>query len=337
MFFRADLSRRRFLKTTGMAVGAGVLGGMDALAQVGSQKAIVGIARGDTTARAVREAVRLAGGMDFIGSAQTVLVKPNVNTGDPYPASTNPEVVLEVVKMAWERDPKRVIVGDRSTRRMSTINEMRRSGIEQAARDGKAEVMYFDDLPWELVKPAKAANWQNGYRTPSAILQADHVISLPVVKTHSGGWFTMSLKNFVGIIHPDDRGIMHAAGGGGRGASDGSYATFARMIAELGLIVTPALVVMDGTKAFVNGGPSSGDLVEPKLIIASRDRIANDITGLGVLKHYGTESRIQDISAWKQPMIARGIEIGLGVSDLSQIDLRASGVPELDKIRAQMA
>jgi uncharacterized protein (DUF362 family) len=311
---------------------------MDALAQVGSQKAAVGIARGDTVARAVRDAVRLAGGIDFIRSGQTVLVKPNVNTGDPYPASTNPEVVLEVVKLVWERDPKRVIVGDRSTRRRNTRDEMRQCGIEQAAREGKAEVMYFDDMNWELVKPPNATNWSNGYHVAAAITQADHVISLPVVKTHGGGWFTMSLKNFVGIIHPDDRGVMHGAQGRGRGqGGDSGYVTFARMIAELGLAVTPALNIMDGTKAFVSGGPSSGDLVEPKLIIASRDRIATDVTGLGVLKHYGTESRIQDISVWKQPMIARGIEIGLGVANLSQIDLKAAGVPELENIRAQMA
>lgn len=332
MFQRRDLSRRDFLKATGMAMGAGVLGGMDALGQVGEQKVAVGIARGDTVARAVRDAVEMAGGMDFIRSGQTVLIKPNVNTGDPYPASTNPEVVLEVIKMVWERDPKRVIVGDRSTRRADTLTEMRRNGVEQVTRDAKAELMCFDDMKWVPMNPAKSANWESGYHVPEAISQADHVINLPVIKTHGGAWFTMSMKNFVGIIHPDDRGVMHNSQ---RGA--GGYETFAKMIAELGLIVTPAINIMDGTKAFVSRGPSNGDAVEPKLIVASRDRIATDVTGLGVLKHYGTERRIQDISVWKQPMVARGIEIGLGVSSLSQIDFKATGVPELDDIRAQMA
>jgi hypothetical protein len=60
------------------------------------------------------------------------------------------------------------------------------------------------------------------------------------------------------------------------------------------------------------------------------------VTGLGILKHYGTEDRIQKVSVWKQQIIARGIEIGLGVSDLSQIDLKAANVPEMDSIKAQM-
>ena len=108
------------------------------------------------------------------------------------------------------------------------------------------------------------------------------------------------------------------------------------MIAEIGLSIKPSLNIMDGTKAFVSNGPSRGDLVEPKLIVASRDRIATDVTGLGILKHYGTEERIQNRSVWQQPMIAHGIEIGLGISDLSQIVLKGKGVPELEQIRKQM-
>ena len=342
MFHRGDLSRRDFLKATGLAMGTTMLGGIDSLAQTGGQTVAVGIARGETIGRAVRDAVELAGGMDFIRSGQTVMIKPNVNTGDPYPASTNPEVLLEVIKMVRERDPKRLIVGDRSTMRRDTVTEMRRNGVEQVVLDAKAELLHFDDMKWVPMNPAKSANWENGYHVPEAISQADHIINVPVIKTHSSAWFTMSMKNFVGLLHPDDRRVMHGVQrrsrdqGAAQQNNDG-YVTFAHMIAELGLIVTPSLNIMDGTKAFVSGGPSNGDTVEPKLIVASRDRIATDVTGLGILKHYGTESRIQDVSVWKQPMIARGIEIGLGVANLSQIDLKVANVPELEKIRTQMA
>ncbi len=108
------------------------------------------------------------------------------------------------------------------------------------------------------------------------------------------------------------------------------------MIAEFGLAVKPSLNIMDGTKAFVSHGPSRGDLVEPKLIVASKDRIATDVTGIGILKHYGTEDRLQNTSVWQQPMIAHGISIGLGVSDLSRIVLKGDKVPELEQIRKQM-
>lgn len=374
------ISRRDFLKGTGIVLGISMLGGISSLAQVtnvaDATKVAVGIARGETVGVAVRKAVELAGGMDFIRSGQTVLIKPNVNTGDPYPGSTSPEVLYEIIKLVWKRDPKRVIVGDRSMFMSDTMEQMKLAGIDQAVYDAKAELMAFDYMSWKLMNPANSVNWQNGCHVAEIISQVDHIINVPVIKTHRLAWFTMSMKNFVGIIHGNDRRVMHSKlGGPGFGRPrrgqpqvprepgqpreggprqrrggmpgqqregipgqrrKGDYPTFAKMIAELSLIANPALNIMDGTKAFVSGGPSRGDVVEPKLIVASRDRIATDVAGLGILKHYGTEDRIQNMSVWKQPMIVRGIEIGLGAANISQIELKAEGVPELEEIRAQM-
>jgi len=343
------MSRRDFLKSTGVVFGASALGGIGPLAgmtQASEQaKVPVGIARGETVGSAVRKAVELAGGMDFIRKGQTVLIKPNVNTGDAYPGSTNPEVLYEIIKLVWERDPKRVIVGDRSMFRRSTMDEMKRAKIDRAILDAKAELMTFDYMRWVLMNPANSAHWPTGYHVAEIIPQVDHMINVPVIKTHALAWFTMSIKNYVGIIHGNDRVRFHSKlGGFGRSGSPGQqgqehkadYPAFAKMIAEFGLAIKPALNIMDGTKAFVSGGPSRGDLVEPKLIVASKDRIATDVTGLGILKHYGTEERIQNRSVWQQPMIARGIEIGLGIPDLSRMTLKGENVPELEQIRKQM-
>ena len=342
-----ELSRRDFLKKTGIVLGTGAFVGMEPFAGEISAAVkapvAVGVARGETVGTAVRKAVELAGGMNFIRSGQTVLIKPNVNTGDPYPASTNPEVLYEVIKLVWERDPKRVIVGDRSNYRRNTMEEMKRAGIDKATLDMKAELIAFDDMSWRFMSPNKSVNWETGYHVAETIFQVDHIINVPVIKTHRLAWFTMSLKNLVGIIPAKDRNLMHSKLGTGRESSKiadqqpkSDYPLFAKMIAELGLIVNPALNILDGTKAFVSEGPSRGDIVEPKLIVASRDRIATDVTGLGILKHYGTEDRIQNVSVWKQHIIVRGIEIGLGVSDLSQIVFKAENVPEMDGIKAKM-
>jgi len=340
-------SRRKFLKTTGTAIGAGALAGMgpflNAASTAEKAKATVGIARGATIGQAVRTAVALGGGLDSIRSGQTVLIKPNVNSGDAYPASTNPEVLHEVIKLVRERDPKRIIVGDRSMYRRNTMAEMKRAEIDKAAFDAKAELMAFDYMRWIYMNPSHTAHWKTGYHVAEIVSQVDHIVNVPVIKTHRLACFTMSMKNFVGIIHANDRIFMHGKLGNRRGKSKGAgqkpradYPAFARMIAELGLIAKPTLNIMDGTKAFVSEGPSRGDLVEPKLIVASVDRIATDVTGLGILKHYGTEDRIQNRSVWEQEMIVRAVEIGLGVSSLSQIELKAENVPELARIRSQM-
>jgi len=339
MHYNNDMSRRDFVKVTGLALGSGALLGKEVFAgeipSAGKAAAAVGIARGETIGTAVRKAVELSGGMNFIKSGQTILIKPNVNSGEPYPASTNPEVLYEVIKMVWERDPKRVIVGDRSNYRRNTKDEMKKAGIDKAILDAKAELVTFDDMNWRFVNPTNSVNWETGYHLAEMIFKVDHIINVPVIKTHRLGWFTMSMKNLVGIIPGKDRIFMHSKLGSDQ-QQVANYPAFAKMIAEIGLTVKPSLNILDGTKAFVTIGPSRGDIVQPKLIVASRDRIATDVTGLGILKHYGTEDRIQKVSVWKQQVVARAIEIGLGVSDLSQIDLKSANIPEIESIRTHM-
>src|SRR5215510_1722565 len=108
-------SRRDFLKTAG-AVAAGLgLGHRFALADAPKSPASadVGIARGSNMEDAVRKAVRLAGGMDFIKEGQTVLIKPNVTGALKSPTTTNPEVLYATIKLVSERGPKRILVSDR--------------------------------------------------------------------------------------------------------------------------------------------------------------------------------------------------------------------------------
>src|SRR5581483_10714741 len=74
--------RRHFLKTaSAAAVGLGLNSHFSWAANEKTPSpasADVGIARGSNMEEAVRRAVALAGGMDFIKEGQTVLIKPNV-------------------------------------------------------------------------------------------------------------------------------------------------------------------------------------------------------------------------------------------------------------------
>src|SRR5438876_9237290 len=108
-------NRRDFLKTAGaLAAGLGATpqGRADDAPKPASS-ADVGIARGSNMEEAVRRAVRLAGGMDFIKEGQTVLIKPNVTGAVKSPTTTNPEVLYATIKLVAERGPKRILVSDR--------------------------------------------------------------------------------------------------------------------------------------------------------------------------------------------------------------------------------
>ena len=291
-----------------------------ALANQKQEKRTVSVVKEETIEKSVREAIFLAGGLDFIKPEDVVLIKPNVNSYDPYPGTTNPQVVGEVVRMVKQAGAKRVIVADRSGpgRWSDTMYNMETVGIAQAAREAGAEVIALEKEEWTRVRPQGAKYWEKGFRIPKLLEEVDHIINLPVVKTHVLADFSMCLKNFVGLLSAQDRSIMHRS----------KY--FKEMIAELNLAFQPKLNVMDASKVFVSGGPATGETRAPGTIIASSDRIAADLTGLSLLKILGTTSQIQSENMWNHPQIKRASELQIGISTYAEIRFRSSGV-ESDK------
>jgi uncharacterized protein (DUF362 family) len=386
---RRDWRRRDFLKRVGaLAAGvefgaSGLVGALSDLpASSPADSARVGVARGSSMEDAVRRAVRLAGGMDFVREGQTVLIKPNVTGALKSPTTTNPEVLYATIKLVAERGPKRIIVADRSFSSQfvettpKTIDVMKRVGhldaVNQAIADLKAPVVAVGledaaaeferlglpaDTPhWRRIKPDRATHWPDGFELAELLFAVDHVINVPVIKTHFQAWFTMSMKSFVGMSHHRSRKEFHGTWQGEgnlfdqkrtasrrRGikkdpeAEAAEIAPFVNRIAELNLGITPALNILDGSTCFVFGGPSSGDTAEPKVVVASRDRVAADATGIAVLKWFGTEERLQNRSVWDNPFIEHAIKIGLGIGSIEKLDLRAEGLDdEIASIRKML-
>jgi uncharacterized protein (DUF362 family) len=384
------LGRRDFLRTAGaLAAGLGLgpqlgwVAGMGIDSAKAPGQADVGIARGSNMEEAVRRAVKLAGGMDFIKEGQTVLIKPNVTGALKSPTTTNPEVLYATIKLVAERGPKRIIVSDRSfspkftTDTPKTVDVMKKVGhidaVNQAISDVKAPVVAVGledataeltllgrpaDTPlWRRMKPPESKHWPNGFEIAELLLAVDHVINVPVIKTHFQAWFTMSMKAFVGMNHHRTRMEFHRTWVGEGGLRDqklsgsrrrgvkkdpeeeaAKITPFVNRIAELNLGLAPALNILDGSKSFVFGGPSNGDTAEPKVIVASRDRIAADATGIAVLKSIGTEDRLQDRSVWQVPFIKHAIKIGIGIDSLAKLNLKSEGLDgEIDKIRSMLA
>ncbi|MBW2524815.1 MAG: DUF362 domain-containing protein [Deltaproteobacteria bacterium] len=292
---------------------------------VGGTNALVGIARGASVDAAVREAVGLTAGLGFISSGDTVLLKVNVNSGHPYPYSTNPEVVTTAIALAQERGATRVIVADRCNPGYApTTDALQNAGIYAPALAAGAEVMDIGDQGYQTVTPAGADHWPDGFDVPNLLDEVDHVINLPACKHHSMANFTMCFKAWMGIIPQPDRSIAHADLG--------------NRLPELHLAVAAAYSILDATRACLTDGPMpGGETADPGLIVASADPVACDVTGLAILKHYLqlasiSNGDIDSYGVWDQPQILRAIELGLGVTGPSEYDAAASNVAELDEL-----
>jgi uncharacterized protein (DUF362 family) len=93
------------------------------------------------------------------------------------------------------------------------------------------------------------------------------------------------------------------------------------MIAEINEPFQPHLIVLDGIEAFVDGGPATGKRAKGEVFLASTDRVAIDAVGVAILKLLGSNESIMKPKIFEQEQIARAVELGLGASSPSEIEV----------------
>jgi uncharacterized protein (DUF362 family) len=324
---RTLIERRQFLRTTGLGLAAVPLLGLDGLpfARARSRVAVV---RTSDRAGGVTRALGLLDPTGITG--RRVVVKPNFNSADPAPASTHPEILSRLVTELHERGARSVTLGE-SSGPGSTHQVMEEKGVFDLARDLRFEVVDYEritDDDW-VHFGASGTHWPEGYWLPRHVVDAEYNVSTACLKTHQyGGVFTMSLKLSVGLTPKRIRGDMHRS------------PDMRRMIAELNRGYRPDLVVLDGVEAFVDGGPSEGELRRADVVLAGSDRVALDAVGLAVLKELGANDAIMGRGIFEQEQMVRAVELGLGARSGDDIEL-VTGDPEsasyADRLRRRLA
>jgi uncharacterized protein (DUF362 family) len=247
-----------------------------------------------------------------------VVIKPNFNSADPFPASTHLYTIGALVRHLQAAGASEIGVADRSgmgnTRRV-----MEQNGVFAQAKQMGFRVVVLDETPMEGWSEERlpSSHWSRGVLFPRLFQEADLVVQTCCLKTHRyGGHFTLSLKNSVGMVakySPRDNynymGELHGT----------SHQR--QMIAEINQLYRPAMIVVDGLEAFTDGGPESGTLVKPEVMILGTDRVAVDAVGVAVLRMHGGNATISRGRVFEQEQIACAVRLGLGVTGPEQIDL----------------
>lgn len=262
-------------------------------------KALVSKVRASANLKESAEtAVDLIGGFGkAISHGDKVFVKPNFNSDDPFPASSDPEFVKAVVRLLYEAGASEVVIIESSgSAWFPTINVMTKTGMIKAAKDCGAELRILDNGEW--VETSVNGKYLKQISIAEEALDKDaKFVWLPCMKTHRYASFTLSLKLAIGLLDFKLRGSMHSG-------------HLEEKIAELNLSVHPDLIVIDGRKCFVTGGPDVGRVENPNLILASGDRIAIDVEAIKVIKSFQGSSLHAD--PWSYGQIHRSVELGLG-------------------------
>jgi len=259
-----------------------------------------------------------------------VIIKPNYNSDDPFPATTHLDTLRTVIRVLKEVTPESITIVERSG--MGDTGEvLENRGVYALAAAEEVRIVNLDDLRSKFwVKcGTPESHWKYGFMVPKVVLEADYVVNLPCLKTHRfGGDFTMSLKNNVGLVAKRYGGYSYMW--------ELHHSPHQRlMIAEINKDVPCDLIILDGVQAFSTQGPEKGNLITPEVILLSADRVAIDAVGVAILRFFGTTEKVMQGRIFDQQQIKRAAELGVGVGSPEEIELVAvnpDAEPMIEKI-----
>ncbi len=240
---------------------------------------------------ALREAAEAATDFSWLSKGDTVFIKPALNSGNQYPATTSPLAIGAMVTLLKEKGAGKVIVGDMSGIEHVKLTQegaegssrelMEACGMAEAALRAGAELHFPEEAGWNSFyqdMPASGSNWKGSLMMPGILREVDHIVLMPRCARHVLAGSTLGLKAAVGYWRTDTRLEYHR-----------DAATFQEKTAEGNTVGTllqkQRLVLTAADKILTSFGPDKGYVMQPEtgLVIASESVVAHDMVSLAWL------------------------------------------------------
>jgi uncharacterized protein (DUF362 family) len=261
----------------------------------------------------IKKAVKLVGGFEkSLKKTDKILIKPNMNTGDPWPQGGTDHAFLKALIINLkDAGYNNLTVADTCGPWGPTDRVIKMLGLDVVGKETDTPIKTWEKEKWMNIRNAKAeylGRMGGGDGTvayPADLRTYDKIIYTPVMKTHFLGGITQSLKLSVGILHRADRGAhLHGF----------NHIFVAEQAAEINLPIRPDLIIMDGRRSLISGGPSHGEMTKPGVIIVSGDQVANDVTGIRIIQEWYPNMAANKIGmyAWYQKQIAQAVKLDIG-------------------------
>jgi uncharacterized protein (DUF362 family) len=280
----SEISRRDFLKLSGMGVVGAFVGGLTVpwIKRFQQPAANVTILKENSYQNNLVETLRR--GLDNYPHIQRqvrggrVVLKPNmVDYYSGHPLSTHPAVIAAAIAVFRQLGAREVIVGDGPAHNRDTEMVLEQSGIDDALKD---EHVRFVDLNLDAISPVNLVSSYTGLSRlffPHTILNADLVVSLPKLKTHHWAGTTLSLKNLFGVIpgvkYGWPKNFLHWHG-------------ISNSIVDIATSIRPGFAIIDGIIGMEGDGPLHGTAVDSGVIIMGDNLSAVDATATRLMGIY---------------------------------------------------
>ena len=212
----------------------------------------------------------MGGIQKFVKHGERVLIKVNLlNASIPEKAVvTHPNLIKAVIKEVREVGGIPYIgdspSGQFSKRRLDKVYE--RAGLIKLANELDVELNYNTS--------SKKMNIPMGKRLKKVpicdfVSDADKIIALPKLKTHSFMIMTLATKIMYGAVPGLTKALYHS--------HYYKKDSFADMLLDILSITQPDLIIMDGIVGMEGDGPFSGTPIDLNLLLASENSIAIDL------------------------------------------------------------
>jgi uncharacterized protein (DUF362 family) len=242
---------------------------------------------------AVRELLDGLRWRELIASGASVVIKPNLCTERPeqiHTANTSLGVLRGVCQLLLERT-NRITIVESNGARYPAEAAFENNGVYRLAAELGVRVLNLSkdelvDIPDPRMK---------GFGMSRTWLEADAFVTLPVLKTHATTVFTGALKNQWGCIPRYDRIVLH------------KY--LHELIGDVNKLRPVTFALMDGLVGMQGRGPINGYPIDLNVLLASRDPVALDATGMRLIGLEPLTSR----------HVVHAQKIGLGVLAGEQI------------------
>jgi uncharacterized protein (DUF362 family) len=250
--------------------------------------------RGRDTAEVVEELMQACGWEDLVPSDATVVVKPNLcmSVPDKVLGSNTHVEVTEAVCRLLQRRTRKIYVAEADHLRQTAWEAFEVSGYTRMAREVGVELVDLTEMPSSRIRcdPVEVG-------LPRLLLDADVLITLPVLKTHALTYFTGALKNQWGCVPQYDRILLHRH--------------LDEMLGSLHALLKPRLCLMDAIVAMEGRGPTNGKPRRMDLLLASRDAVALDAAAM----------RLVGLEPPRARHVVLAAERGLGKAQPAEIEL----------------
>lgn len=250
-----------------------------------------------------------------------IVIKPNlVMAKSPdFPVTTHPLVVKAVVRYLKEHGITDITLAESSG---GLYNAEHMKNLYRVCGMAALE----PDIHMNMDFTAQTVSTKEGFKNHSfhlitPIVEADYIINICKLKTHSMTGYSGGIKNLFGTIPGLEKPQMHYRWP--------DIEDFSNMLVELAQTVSPQLTVIDAIDAMEGNGPTGGTSHPLGMILAARDLYTQDYFAAGLMK----------LDPMNVVMIRQAVERGLAhpediqlVGDTIPQDLTPFEVPDTKKL-----